>query len=202
MTKKSNTFEIIIIIILVVIIVYVLIKLNDEKLDIITPKDKKNNQDKEDKEDKEYKEKGKDKKVRFLLDISNKLHESTSDNVSSDVYSNITGDVTGYDDKEVNNFLDEYINYSRFRNKPREKKSAEEDINHYRQSYLDFNNMINRTSNGYDAVDRMNEVLLDKDKMNGMTIGEIYDRITTSNFDSSNIHTNTPQNSYSKNGIY
>ena len=136
-----------------------------------------------------------EKKVRFDIPESQSQSQAESESKQESVEDSIIGnvDVSSSSPREVNAFLDEYINYSRFTNKPSELISSKEDINAYRQSYLDFNNMINRTSSGFDPVDRMNENIVAKAEANGMTVSEVYDRIASSNFDTSNIDLITMQ---------
>jgi hypothetical protein len=186
---NSKTFEIVIIVILIVLIVYMLVKLNNEHLE---------NTQAETQAETHAQLQVEEKKVRFDLpslsmgDSTVTRVETKSETVPSETESK-SNEIVGADDdnssnlRDVNNFLDEYVNYSRFTNKPPELISSQEDINSYRKSYLDFNNMINRTSSGFDAVDRMNEHTMAKAEASGMTVSEVYDRISGSNFDTSNI---------------
>lgn len=181
---NSKTFEVIIIVILIVLIVYMLFKLNNEHLENTQSESQQSQeQSLEKSQEKSQQIQIEEKKVRFdLPSIDSKSNEIVG--ADDDNSSNL---------RDVNNFLDEYVNYSRFTNKPPELISSQEDINSYRKSYLDFNNMINRTSSGFDAVDRMNEHTMAKAEANGMTVSEVYDRITGSNFDTSNIDLITMQ---------
>ena len=191
---NSKTFEIVIIVILIVLIVYMLVKLNNEHLENTQAEAQPQAQAQQEAQIEE-------KKVRFDLPplsmndssvTSVTSVETKSETAQSETESK-SNEIVGADDdnssnlRDVNNFLDEYVNYSRFTNKPPELISSQEDINSYRKSYLDFNNMINRTSSGFDAVDRMNEHTMAKAEASGMTVSEVYDRISGSNFDTSNI---------------
>ena len=191
MAKKSNTFEIIVIIALLVMIIYMILQLNKENLEN-TQSESNIQTDIQDISDIA------EKKVRFDLPQSETDSQSAPESAQESAQESsdsIVGndDVSSSNPREVNSFLDEYINYSRFTNKPPELISSKEDINAYRQSYLDFNNMINTTSHGFDPVDRMNENIVAKAEANGMSVSEVYDRITSSNFDTSNIDLITMQ---------
>lgn len=186
---NSKTFEIVIIVILIVLIVYMLVKLNNEHLE---------NTQAETQPQPQPQLQVEEKKVRFDLPSlsmgdSSVTHVETKSETAQSETESKSNEIVGADDdnssnlRDVNNFLDEYVNYSRFTNKPPELISSQEDINSYRKSYLDFNNMINRTSSGFDAVDRMNEHTMAKAEASGMTVSEVYDRISGSNFDTSNI---------------
>jgi hypothetical protein len=199
MAKKSNTFEIIVIILLLVMIVYMMFKLHQENLESTSDSTSDSTSESTMQLPVELPVQSQDveKKVRFDLPESNSLSNSQAELESKQesVEESIVGndDISSSSPREVNAFLDEYINYSRFTNKPPELISSKEDINAYRQSYLDFNNMINRTSSGFDPVDRMNENIVAKAEANGMSVSEVYDRIASSNFDTSNIDLITMQ---------
>ena len=87
---------------------------------------------------------------------------------------------------ETNQFLDEYMNYSRFGNKI-EKITTDEEINGYRKSFLDFRNVINQSSHGFDPVDQMNLDKISGLYQGGLKIHDVYDKITATNFDTSKI---------------
>jgi hypothetical protein len=90
-----------------------------------------------------------------------------------------------YSRNNVNKFIDEYVEYGRFTDvKDSNKKSPEKDFNKFRTNFFDFERKVTNTnSNGYDAVDRINEHNLDDKYFVGKNIGEIYDELTKPNFD-------------------
>lgn len=194
MAKKSNTFEIIVIILLLVMIVYMMVKLHQENLESTGETRSEARSDAQSVYPVQIPAQvDVEKKVRFDLPQSQSQSEFQSQSESESEQESVKDSTVGNDDvsssspREVNAFLDEYINYSRFTNKPPELISSKEDIDAYRQSYLDFNNMINTTSSGFDPVDRMNENIVAKAEAEGMIVSEVYDRIASSNFDTSNI---------------
>jgi hypothetical protein len=87
---------------------------------------------------------------------------------------------------EQRKFIDEYMNYSRFGNKI-DKISTDEEINAYRKSFLDFRNVTNQTSHGFDPVDQMNLDKISGLYQGGLKIHEVYDKIAAKNFDTSKI---------------
>jgi len=89
---------------------------------------------------------------------------------------------------ELNEFVNEYKDYSRFtRGNEGIPKADENAINSYRKSFLDFRNFTNNTSNGFDAVDSMNLEKLQEMNSKGLKISDIYDKITANNYKESNI---------------
>jgi hypothetical protein len=87
---------------------------------------------------------------------------------------------------EQRKFIDEYMNYSRFGNKI-DKITTDEEINAYRKSFLDFRNVTNQTSHGFDPVDQMNLDKISGLYQGGLKIHEVYDKIAAKNFDTSKI---------------
>lgn len=87
--------------------------------------------------------------------------------------------------KNVDKFIDEYVEYGRFTDiKGLDKKSCEKDFNKFRTDFFDFERKVTNTnSNGFDAVDRINEHDLDDPYFVGKSVSEIYDYMTTQNFD-------------------
>jgi hypothetical protein len=92
-----------------------------------------------------------------------------------------------YPREEVNKYLDEYMNYSRF-DKVKQNATTRQDVDKYRAEYIDFRNKIQRDSHGFDPVDEMNLDRLNPRDMRGENIADIYDRITAKNFDVSSIN--------------
>ena len=124
------------------------------------------------------------KKVRHC--VTNK----TLDKDDLDVF--VDSDDNRYDRKEINNYLDEYINYSRF-DKKIKPKTKDKDIADFRKSYIDFRNSTYTSSHGFDPVDEMNLVQLNNKSMENVNIADVYDMITAKNFDTSRINQmNTP----------
>ncbi len=87
---------------------------------------------------------------------------------------------------EQKKFIDEYMNYSRFGNKI-DKITTDEEINAYRKSFLDFRNVTNQTSHGFDPVDQMNLDKISGLYQGGLKIHEVYDKIAAKNFDTTKI---------------
>jgi len=87
---------------------------------------------------------------------------------------------------EQKKFIDEYMNYSRFGNNI-EKITTDDEINAYRKSFLDFRNVTNQTSHGFDPVDQMNLDKISGLYQGGLKIHEVYDKIAAKNFDTSKI---------------
>ena len=87
---------------------------------------------------------------------------------------------------EQRKFIDEYMNYSRFGNKI-DKITTDEEINAYRKSFLDFRNVTNQTSHGFDPVDQMNLDKISGLYKGGLKIHEVYDKIAAKNFDTTKI---------------
>lgn len=83
--------------------------------------------------------------------------------------------------KEEDKYIAEYVNYSRMLDKPIEIESDETKINEFRKSFLDFRNLTNNTTDGFDAVDKVNEEFWrtkGADGRQGMKIADIYDNLT------------------------
>ena len=87
--------------------------------------------------------------------------------------------------KNVDKFIDEYVEYGRFTDiKNLDKTSSKKQFDKFRTDFFDFERKsINTNANGFDAVDRINEHDLDDPYFVGKTIGEIYDHMTKPNFD-------------------
>jgi hypothetical protein len=165
----SKTVENVIIVILIIAIVYMLFANNSKSSD-------------------------KNKKVQFgqtqQIECDSNLigYFQKKENMSE---STDPSEVSGYDGLEdyeqLNNFVDEYKDVGRFTKKDVSlPKGSEEEINAYRKSFLDFRSYTNNTTNGFDAVDKMNlEKIQDESK--GMKISDVYDRITANNYKESNI---------------
>ncbi len=92
-----------------------------------------------------------------------------------------------YPREEVNKYLDEYMNYSRF-DKVKQNATTRKDVDKYRAEYIDFRNKIQRDSHGFDPVDEMNLDRLNPRDMRGENIADIYDKITAKNFDVSSMN--------------
>lgn len=92
-----------------------------------------------------------------------------------------------YPREEVNKYLDEYMNYSRF-DKVKQNATTRKDVDKYRAEYIDFRNKIQQDSHGFDPVDEMNLDRLNPRDMRGENIADIYDRITAKNFDVSSMN--------------
>jgi hypothetical protein len=91
-----------------------------------------------------------------------------------------------YPREEVNKYLDEYMNYSRF-DKLKQPPTTKQDVDKYRADYINFRNMTNTNSHGFDAVDEMNLDRLNPRDMSGENIADIYDKLTAKNFDPSSM---------------
>jgi hypothetical protein len=78
-------------------------------------------------------------------------------------------------DENENKFFKEYLEFGRF-NSDNEKIN----INKYKNSFMDFRKYINQDTNAFDLdpVDNINLELLNNNDNIGMTIGDIYDKIT------------------------
>jgi len=92
-----------------------------------------------------------------------------------------------YPREEVNKYLDEYMNYSRF-DKVKQNATTKKDVDKYRADYINFRNKIQQDSHGFDPVDEMNIDRLNPRDMRGENIADIYDRITAKNFDVSSMN--------------
>jgi len=87
--------------------------------------------------------------------------------------------------KNVDKFIDEYVEYGRFTDiKNLDKKSSKKDFSKFRTDFFDFERKFTNTNaNGFDAVDRINEHSLDDPYFAGMSVGDIFDHMTKPNFD-------------------
>lgn len=164
----SKTIENVIIVVLIIAIVYMLFTNNLE-----SDKNKKVQFDKTE----QYFQK------KENMTEAEKTAEKT-------VESDIT-EMSGYDGLEdyekLNNFIDEYKDVGRFTKKDVSlPKGSEEEINAYRKSFLDFRNYTNNTTNGFDAVDKMNLERM-QDESKGLKVSDVYDKITSNNYKESNI---------------
>ena len=89
---------------------------------------------------------------------------------------------------ELNEFVNEYKDYSRFtRGNEGIPKADENAINSYRKSFLDFRHYTNNTTNGFDAVDKIYLERLQQNNSQGLKVADIYDRVTANNYNESNI---------------
>jgi len=91
-----------------------------------------------------------------------------------------------------NEFLNEYMNYSRFGNKI-DHITTDEEINAYRKSFLDFRNVTNTTSHGFDPVDEMNLDKISGLYKDGLKVKDVYDKISAKNFDTTKIDVTSMQ---------
>lgn len=81
---------------------------------------------------------------------------------------------------ETTNPTEKYIRDNVYNEKPLYRGSpfSNEHIDQYRQNFLDFNSVINRSSDvGKDPVDMINEYKLNEGSSMGMKISDIYDEI-------------------------
>jgi hypothetical protein len=92
----------------------------------------------------------------------------------------------------LNEFLDEYMNYTRFGNKI-EQITTDDEINAYRKSFLDFRNVTNTSSHGFDPVDEMNLEKVSGLYQGGLKVKDVYDKIAAKNFDTTKIDVNSMQ---------
>jgi len=186
----SKTIENIVIFSLIVIIFYMIFKLTkNENIDVLNPQYRI----------KSYDEKY-NKKVTFnpaLEDVNDKsqpspivkkiYHPMTNFNLNdNDLYAMTDPADNIYPRNEVNDYLDEYMNYSRF-DKSKQTETTKEDLDKHRGEFFDFRNKINRDSHGFDPVDQLNLDRLSGKINNGLKISDIYDKITATNFDVSSI---------------
>jgi hypothetical protein len=88
--------------------------------------------------------------------------------------------------QELDEFIKEYKDYSRF-NKPIPTVSSDEEINAYRSSFLDFRMYTDQTSHHMDPVDQMNLEKIAKNNSAGLKVSDVYDRISATNYKPSNI---------------
>ena len=84
------------------------------------------------------------------------------------------------------------MNYSRFGNKI-EHITTDEEINEYRKSFLDFRNVTNTSSHGFDPVDEMNLEKISGLYKDGLKVKDVYDKISSTNFDKSKIDVTSMQ---------
>jgi hypothetical protein len=169
--------ENIIILLLVIVIVYMIYKRNEKMEAIAYDKHQTQFQPQSESKQESYQFQDiKELQAKYLNEIEGNSDESLRPNLNLDKKCQ----------SEVNQFLDEYMNYSRFGNQI-EKISTDEEINAYRKSFLDFRNVTDQSSHGFDPVDRMNLDRINGLYKGGLKIHEVYDKIASSNFDTSKI---------------
>ena len=91
-----------------------------------------------------------------------------------------------------NQFINEYMNYSRFGNKI-DHITTDDEINAYRKSFLDFRNVTNTSSHGFDPVDQMNLANISGLYKDGLKVKDVYDKISAKNFDTTKIDVTSMQ---------
>lgn len=83
----------------------------------------------------------------------------------------------------VDNYIKEYaLNGRNVVANGKQDKFSKDDINRYRQNFLNFNENVNKSTNGIDAVDRMNEAILSGNgdcskNFTGKNISEVFDMV-------------------------
>lgn len=187
---SSKTIENIVIFLLIVIIFYMIFRLTkNENIDVLNPKY----------HIKLYDEKY-IKNTKFnpaLEDVNNKsqpspvvkkiYHPMTNFNLNNnDLYAMTDPADNIYPRNEVNDYLDEYMNYSRF-DKSKQTDLTKDDLDKHRGEFFDFRNKININSHGFDPVDQLNLDRLSGKIDNGLKISDIYDKIAATNFDVSSM---------------
>jgi len=84
-------------------------------------------------------------------------------------------------DNPEDKFINEYVWKSKlFCNNDDPHKFSNQDLATYRDGVFDFQNHINRDSNGdmFTPVDNINEYILNNPDLNGKSIAEVYDELT------------------------
>lgn len=170
----EKTFENLIIIFLVITIIYMLLK-NATKLHFINNTTKNKIKDEEN-----------SKRVSFI-EKPQEIENKETENKETGNEDEISNCERTEDYEQLDEFAKEYKDYGRFtKGNSGIEKGNEMEINSYRKSFLDFRNYTNNNSNGFDAVDNMNlEKLQDDSK--GMTVSDVFDKITSNNYKESNI---------------
>ncbi len=94
----------------------------------------------------------------------------------------------GYSEVEVNQFLDEYKDYGRL-HRPIQTITTPQEINEFRKNFLDFRHYTENDSHafGTDPVDNMNLEKMQSMYSKGMSVADVYDRISSSNYNPNNI---------------
>ena len=85
------------------------------------------------------------------------------------------------EEDERNRFIDEYVFNNRVNcnNKPNQN-----DINlaEYRRDVFEFRNKTSQIANNHSPVDSVNEMILNNPDLSGMKISDIYDKLTSNDF--------------------
>ena len=82
---------------------------------------------------------------------------------------------------EQDRFIDEYVYNSRVFCKNKPEKSMQP-LAEYRRDVFDFREKTNQIANNYSPVDRIDEVIVNNPDLRGMKISEIYDALTSNEF--------------------
>ena len=86
------------------------------------------------------------------------------------------------DEEDVRNrFIDEYVFNNRVNcnNKPNDTNI---ELDEYRRDVFDFRNKTNQIANNHSPVDNINEVIVNNPDLSGMKISDIYDKLTSNDF--------------------
>ena len=88
-------------------------------------------------------------------------------------------------------FIDEYVFNSKIHchNSPPPNKT---NLSEYRRDFFEFRNKTNQIANNYSPVDRINETIVSNPDLSGEKISDIYDALTSNDFNTSYTKINMP----------
>ena len=94
---------------------------------------------------------------------------------------------------EQDRFIDEYVYNSRVFCKNKPAPTSETPLAEYRRDIFDFREKTNQIANNYSPVDRMDEMIVNNPNLQGMKISEVYDALTSNEFNTSYDSINMPE---------
>jgi len=96
-----------------------------------------------------------------------------------------------YELKDEDKFIDEYVFNSKIHchNSPPANKT---NLSEYRRDFFEFRNKTNQIANNYSPVDRINEMIVSNPDLSGEKISDIYDALTSNDFNTSYTKINMP----------
>ena len=93
---------------------------------------------------------------------------------------------------EQDRFIDDYVYNSRVFCKNKPEKNVDS-LAEYRRDIFDFRDKTNQIANNYTPVDRIDEVIVNNPDLRGMKISEIYDALTSNEFNTNYESINMPE---------
>ena len=165
---------------------------------LITVQYKKNKKDKKNSFNQKLSKKLANNNIKVIKNINKPLKKQKNYNYYSKKKVRFADKPTYYDCpveknlSEQDKFLDEYVFNNRIFCKNKSQKSEDTSLAEYRRDVFDFREKTNQIANNYSPVDRINEMILNNPDLSGMKISNIYDGLTSNEFNTNYTSINMP----------